>query len=216
MSPRPAIDHIRKPQILRAAAEVITDRGLAATRISDVAERAGTSAPAVLYWFESRERLLSEALTADEGEFASDLTARLAGLPDARSKLRGILDATAEAVDMSLWIEIWSRSLHDPATGAERRRLDVDWREQIATVVAAGQESGEFDRSLDAMAFAIKLAALMDGLSVQVTLGDADVTTERMLEACIQFAELELGVELGESLQGTNREHELLAEGGSG
>ena len=65
MSPRPAIDHIRKPQILRAAAEVITERGLTATRIADIAERAGTSPPAVLYWFESREQLLTEALTAD-------------------------------------------------------------------------------------------------------------------------------------------------------
>jgi AcrR family transcriptional regulator len=48
LSPRPQIDHIRKPQILAAAAEVIAERGLASTRIADVAERAGTSAPAVL------------------------------------------------------------------------------------------------------------------------------------------------------------------------
>ena len=46
MSPRPQIDHIRKPQLLAAAAEVIAERGFAATRIADVAERAGTSAPA--------------------------------------------------------------------------------------------------------------------------------------------------------------------------
>ncbi|MGZ5356559.1 MAG: helix-turn-helix domain-containing protein, partial [Solirubrobacterales bacterium] len=52
MSPRPQIDHIRRPQILDAAAEVIAERGIAATRIADVAERAGTSAPAVLYWFD--------------------------------------------------------------------------------------------------------------------------------------------------------------------
>jgi AcrR family transcriptional regulator len=34
---------------------VIADRGLASTRIADVAERAGTSAPAVLYWFENKD-----------------------------------------------------------------------------------------------------------------------------------------------------------------
>ena len=56
MSPRPQIDHIRRPQILDAAAEVIAERGIAATRIADVAERAGTSAPAVLYWFDTKER----------------------------------------------------------------------------------------------------------------------------------------------------------------
>jgi len=43
VSPRPQIDHIRRPQLLRAAADVIVERGLASTRIADVAERAGTS-----------------------------------------------------------------------------------------------------------------------------------------------------------------------------
>ena len=42
MTPRPAIDHIRRPQILRAAAEVITERGLSATRIADVAAQGGS------------------------------------------------------------------------------------------------------------------------------------------------------------------------------
>jgi DNA-binding transcriptional regulator YbjK len=37
MCPRPQIDHIRRPQLLAAAAEVIVDRGVAATRIADVA-----------------------------------------------------------------------------------------------------------------------------------------------------------------------------------
>ena len=35
MSPRPSIDHIRRPQILAAAAEVIAERGVAGTRIAD-------------------------------------------------------------------------------------------------------------------------------------------------------------------------------------
>ena len=50
MSPRPNIDHIRRPQILAAAAEVIAERGVAGTRIADVAARSGVSPPAVLYW----------------------------------------------------------------------------------------------------------------------------------------------------------------------
>src|SRR5262249_50291658 len=65
VSPRPQIDHIRRPQLLRAAADVIVERGLASTRIADVAERAGTSPPAVLYWFRSKDELLAEALTVD-------------------------------------------------------------------------------------------------------------------------------------------------------
>ena len=69
MSPRPQIDHIRRPQILAAAAEVIAERGVSGTRIADVAERAGTSAPGVLYWFDSKDQLLGEALAAAEARF---------------------------------------------------------------------------------------------------------------------------------------------------
>jgi AcrR family transcriptional regulator len=69
LSPRPQIDHIRKPQILAAAAEVIAERGVASTRIADVAERAGTSSGTILYWFGSKDELLAEALTGDEERF---------------------------------------------------------------------------------------------------------------------------------------------------
>lgn len=196
MSPRPAIDHIRKPQILRAAAEVITERGMAGTRIADVAERAGTSASAVIYWFETRERLLREALTADEVEFAELIETRIAALPDARSRLLAILESTASDLDLSLWIELWARALHDGPSATERRRLDVAWREVIAAVVSEGQESGEFATGPDPAAFAVEVAALMDGLSVQVTLGDADVPAERMLEATIAYADLRLETDL--------------------
>jgi AcrR family transcriptional regulator len=202
MSPRPAIDHIRKPQILRAAAEVITERGLGATRIADVAARAGTSAPAVLYWFDSRERLLTEALIADEKLFAEQLDVLLGPLETAREQLLALLEKTVSDGDLSLWIELWARSLHDSDSREERRRLDLAWRERIAAIVRAGQGDGEFDPALDADAFSIEFAALIDGLSVQVTLGDPDVSAERMLDMLIGFADLQLATELRGSLEG--------------
>ena len=80
MSPRPQIDHIRRPQLLAAAADVIAERGLAGTRIADVAERVGTSSAAVLYWFSSKDELLAEALIADEERFADELVTALADI----------------------------------------------------------------------------------------------------------------------------------------
>ena len=104
---------------------------------------------------------------------------RIASLPDARSQLRAILESTASEADVSLWIELWARSLHDEVSGSERRRLDVAWRELIARVVADGQASGEFAQEADPAGFAVEIAALLDGFSVQVTLHDADVPEGR-------------------------------------
>lgn len=196
MSPRPAIDHIRKPQILRAAAEVITERGLAATRVIDVAARAGTSAPAILYWFDSRERLLTEALIADEEAFAKQLEADLATLPSAAARLRHLIAATAEDGDLSLWIELWARSLHDESAAAERQRLDDAWRSRIAAIIAEGQERGEFDAAIDPAEAALRLAAVLDGLSVQATLGDRDIDAEHMLRIAVDVAGWIAGADL--------------------
>lgn len=202
MSPRPAIDHIRKPQILRAAAEVITEKGMGATRIADVAERAGTSAPAVLYWFETREQLLSEALIADEITFALELERRLEAIPSAAGKLRHLIEASTYAGDLSLWIELWAHSLHDEASAAERQRLDDMWRERIAAVVSEGQATGEFSGAIAPGEAALRLASLIDGMGVQVTLRDRDLDAERMAADCIEMAELMLGADLGAEREG--------------
>ncbi len=97
MSPRPSIDHIRRPQILAAAAEVIAERGVAATRIADVAERSGVSPPAVLYWFDSKEKLLAEALTADDDRFYEELGERLDEATTPAERMVALIETAASA-----------------------------------------------------------------------------------------------------------------------
>lgn len=197
MSPRPAIDHIRKPQILDAAARVITDRGLASTRITDVAARAGTSASALLYWFDNREQLLNEALVADEEAFATAVGERIEGIETAAERLRAVIEATIRDSDLSLWIELWTRSLHDEEAAAARLRLDRDWRDLLTTIIAAGRDAGEFDPTADPRQVALALAALMDGLGVQYTLGDPGVTRPSMLAIVLAAADAALGTSMG-------------------
>jgi AcrR family transcriptional regulator len=196
VSPRPQIEHIRKPQILAAAAEVITERGLAATRIADIAERAGTSASGVLYWFATKDELLAEALTVDEEAFNAHVTERLVTLRSPSAKLLMLFEACVEDYDWSLWIEVWSRALHDDKTRAARQRFDDRWREMIASVIRAGQANGEFGRAHNPDQVALTLATLIDGLALQVTLRDPLITSGQMLETCVVTAERLLDVNL--------------------
>jgi AcrR family transcriptional regulator len=200
VSPRPQIDHVRRPQLLEAAAEVIAERGIASTRIADVAERAGTSPPAILYWFESKDDLLAEALTVEEERFYRQLTDRMEELESPRDKLRLMLEASAEEYDWTLWMELWTRALRDRSTLAARRRLDDRWRAQIAEVIRDGQGAGEFGDA-DADEVAVVLASLVDGLAVQVTLGDPAVSPERMLARALDIAERLLQADLEPSSQ---------------
>ena len=75
--PRPRLDHVRKAQIVAAAAAVLSERGYANTRVVDIAKAAGTSPAAILYWFDGKHGLLAEALALRELEFHDRYTVRV-------------------------------------------------------------------------------------------------------------------------------------------
>ena len=199
MSPRPRLDHVRRPELLAAAAAVIRQRGLENARVVDVADEAGTSAPSVLYYFASKAELLKEALTSAEEGFYEELEIELAGIEGARERMLRILQYGAGEgdYDAALWMELWARALRDPELAATRAELDGRWRRTIADVVRYGQDRGEFGLA-DADEFAVLLASLLDGLAVQIALRDMEVTPDRVRELAMKLAERELGCELVE------------------
>jgi len=167
---------------------VIAERGVAGTRLADVAERIGVSPPAVLYWFDSKEQLLAEALIADENHFYSALGPRLEELSDPCERLALLISAAASsAQDFSLWLELWNWSLRDPALSDARERLDDRWRTEIEKVVRDGRREGVFG-VVDAEDAALAIASLLDGLTVQVRL-DERVSAERMVEVAASVVE---------------------------
>ena len=200
MSPRPKVEHLRKPQIISAAAEVLYERGLFDTRIGDIAERAGTSAPTILYYFESKDRLLEEAVDQTDRDFYERLKDGQARQEGAADKLVHLIEETSLGPDgfsdWTLWMEIWVRARRDATVRESYFQLDRRQRKLIADIVREGQKEGDFDPGADADEFALALSGLMDGLGVQVTLGQPDVTPERMVDRCLALASSELGCEL--------------------
>jgi AcrR family transcriptional regulator len=200
MSPRPKVDHLRKPQIVAAAAEVIYQRGFLETRIGDIAKRAGTSAPTILYYFESKDRLFEQVVDQSDREFYGRLTDGQARREKASEKLVHLIEETSRGPggvsDYTLWMELWVRARRDRTVRRNYFRLNRRERSLIADIVREGQETDEFSPDADPDEFALALSALMDGLGVQVTLGQPDVTPERMVARCLALASSELGCEL--------------------
>jgi AcrR family transcriptional regulator len=200
LSPRPKVDHLRKPQIVAAAAEVLYERGLFDTRIGDIAERAGTSSPTILYYFESKDRLFEEAVDQTDRDFYARLTKGQARQKSAKDKLVHLIEETSLGPgglnDYTLWMEMWVRARRDPTVRGNYFRLNRRERRLIAEIVREGQRTNEFKGDANPDDFALALSAMMDGLGVQVTLGQPDVTPERMVERCLALASAELGCEL--------------------
>ena len=194
----------RHQEILNAAARVITDRGLAETRISDIAEQAGVSPGLILYYFESKDRLLAEALTFANDQFYLRTSREIRRMPSAVDQFRrlvelsipGYLPEYGRLDEWALWVEVWVRALRDAEMAKDREALDERWRSQLAEIVRAGRDSGEFTSDTDADEVALRLACLIDGLAIQVVLNDSRVTPERMHRTCMEVAAHELGFEL--------------------
>ena len=182
----------RHQENLEAASRVITDRGLADTRIQDIAERCGVSPGLILYYFESKDRLLVEALTYANDKYYLAQARDLRRLDRARDQLERLVDLSVPGLlpdyerleEWALWIEIWVRALRDPALAREREVLDRRWRQSIADIVRHGRETGEFPDGEDAEEIGMILGALIDGLAIQVLMNDTEVSPQHMKQMC--------------------------------
>ena len=190
--PRPRLDHVRKSQILAAAAEVLSDRGYANTRVVDIAKAAGTSPAAILYWFDGKDGLLAQALVLREQEFHDRYTVTIDTTESASDQLRILIEAMLHHYDWGLWMELTVRALRDQSTAAERDRIDRRWRAALRAVVRNGQARGEFlGDDPDEVMFV--LAALLDGLAPLLAVKAKGVTPERVERTWLAEASRLLG-----------------------
>jgi AcrR family transcriptional regulator len=183
----------RRDQMLRAAIVVICERGFAETRIADVAERAGVSPALVIYYFKTKDQLLTEAMRFSEDTWYAYGQRRMESLPTAAQRLEEIVAMTClpEAdpqahVSWLLWLDFWAQAARNPEVGRLRQTADERWRELIRSVVTAGQDAGEF-RSVDASGFAVCLSSLLDGFAIQIALGDETVQPAVAYQLSMRF-----------------------------
>jgi AcrR family transcriptional regulator len=196
---RDAAGEQRREQMLRAALEVIIERGYAETRIADVAERTGTSPALVIYYFKTRDQLLTEAIRYSDDTWYAEFLRRMAEIPTAAGRLAQLIAMNSlPGTDpepgsyWTLWLDLWAFSPRSPGVAAVRQKSDERWRDAIRSIVLAGQEAGEFE-AVSADDFTITLASLLDGLAIQIALDDPQVPPQRAYELAMRFAAGQLG-----------------------
>ena len=194
--PAPATEQneARRIEMLRAAAELICERGFGDTRIADVAKRAGVSSALVIYYFGTRDRLLVDALRHSEESFYEAAEQMLAEVPSLRERLSMLIQWTCvpEGADeipgaWGLWFDLWAQAFRHDEIKAGRAELDARWRRMIVHALDSSELS-----SNDKRMFALEFSALLDGLSIQVALEDPEVDSDLAYDIAMHFAEREL------------------------
>ena len=197
--PAPATENNepRRIEMLRAAAELICERGFGDTRIADVAKRAGVSSALVIYYFGTRDRLLVDALRYSEESGYEAMEQKLAEISCLRDRLSLLIKWTCvpEADDeipgaWGLWFDLWAQAFRHDEVKAGRVELDARWRAMIVDAV----RTADPDTDVDIRMFALEFSALLDGLSIQVALDDPEVDSAVAYDVAMRFAERELNL----------------------
>jgi AcrR family transcriptional regulator len=189
----------RREQMLRAALEVIAERGFPDTRIADVAERAGASPALVIYYFKTKDQLLTEAMRFSEDIWYEAGISRLRAIGTAAGRLEELVAMIclpeADVTPNESWLptlDLWAQAGRHPEVAGVRQKFDERWRETISSMVVEGQAAGEFG-PVDPADFAVTLSAMLDGFVILIALEDPTVDAGRAFELSMRFVARELG-----------------------
>jgi AcrR family transcriptional regulator len=186
---------VERSRVMVEAVGSFREYGATPEALDDLAQRLGTTRDAVHFWFESEVELLGALMKARQTVFIDELITRFAELEGAGAKLRAVLELAVDDHDATLWIELWRLSLHDQQARQIRTDIVGRYRDLIGRLITAGRDSGEFEpRSIDRAT--VTLIALVDGLSLQATLGDRLLTPRKMIERCVVLGERLVGASL--------------------
>jgi AcrR family transcriptional regulator len=189
---------VRREEILNATVRQIASRGVAATRTADVAQALGVSTALIFYHFKSKDALLAQAFAWAAQRDLERLTQALAAGGSALSRLKTALrlyqPAGSTAPGWTLWVDAWAAALRSPELRRVSKRLDLRWRDTIADLIAEGVANGEF-RCPDPHGAAWRITALIDGLSVQVTVHKGVITRKQATEWAHEQAARELSLD---------------------
>jgi AcrR family transcriptional regulator len=170
LGPRPATARGRRTRsaLIHAAREVFEEVGFRDARVSDIAERAGTSYGVFYHYFKSKEAVLGELFTSVTGEMftaswpAPDVPAN--PLSRIESANRKYLDAVRRNARLIAVIE--EMAIRDPWF----RELKLQIREPFLRRNAAGirrlQEQGRADPALDPEVTATALGGMVEYFSL--------------------------------------------------
>jgi AcrR family transcriptional regulator len=163
----------RPAELAQAALELCAERGIHATRVADVAERAGVTVGTIYRYFKDKDALVDAALA-------------IAGGPSAASAGRTAVADRPGAVPIAIADSIrrWGAFFQDAGARAIRVALSDPARDardtrgvlsaaadEFASLIRLGIERGEFRGDLDPVAVSRALAC---ALALGPALGDSD------------------------------------------
>jgi AcrR family transcriptional regulator len=194
---RPKDQERRRAEVIRAATEIVTERGADGLRLKDISERVGLAPASILYYYRDVSDILA-AVFEDSARVYCDYRQRVVDDADGHwSKLTacvraGVLTPGRSRQAARALFELFPLTLRHERMGQLEREFIHAQRNLYIRVLEAGQEAGVFQLIGDARSLARSFVALEDGYGIDQLSGTD--TTEEIEAALIAQAQLVTGV----------------------
>lgn len=186
-------------RICEAACRVMAEKGLADTRVADIATLAGISSASVHYHFRSKDEVLLAAF-----RWACD---------QSNQALQGLVDDELEPVEhvrrlaelcvpaggtardeYVLWLELWSRVRNHPDFLQESLHMSRIWYEGVRRILQGGVDGGAFVPVAPLDEVCRRFLALAESLSYRATVGYREMPSKQAQQMLVRFAGEQLGI----------------------
>jgi AcrR family transcriptional regulator len=165
----------KRSLLVESAARVFAEKGYAATRVADIAVRAGVGKGTVYEYFGSKEELLFAVFELLNHDITVRMRMVLGGDEPIEEQLFNLLRLGAEVVTeqvelQPVLLDFWAVSR---GTGLEARHREAViatyhvFRGMVSDFIKGGQREGAFRPDVDAEAVAATVIAAVDGLGIQ-------------------------------------------------
>ncbi|HEX3910345.1 MAG TPA: TetR family transcriptional regulator [Solirubrobacteraceae bacterium] len=185
--PKLGMGPIRREQICRAAATVISREGFAGTTMRMVAEEAGVSTGMLNHYFANRQDLLQQALVFVSERAQARMRAAIEDVPPGRERLAALLDSSLEeGQEVSETWRVWINAYGEAVRLADLRhtieaRL-TSWYELLDKALEGlvpAQSNGTIP-------WAWRLDAILNGLTLQALTSEAALDSARIRDEVIR------------------------------
>jgi AcrR family transcriptional regulator len=159
---------IRREQICRAAAVVISREGFAGTTMRLVAEEAGVSTGMLNHYFENRQDLLTQTLVFVSERAQERYWSEIEQIPAGAERLRTLLDSTlAEDEQMVETWRVWINACAEAVRLPELRHTIELRRRSWWELIDFALEGLSPQRRLGGMRTSLRVDAILNGLAIQ-------------------------------------------------
>ena len=191
MSPRPDVSDERKNQILNAAEDVFTQKGLDLARMDDIANETGLSKGTLYLYFKSKDDLIIAILDRMFQGVFKQLDARKSDQLGAADAILQFTDAAVRDYKLMLRVmpvayEFLALAFRNKIVQKALKQYFRYYMDVLVPLIERGVKSGEF-RPVDAQDVAIAAGAIYEGTVLLWVYDNTLVDIERHIRAGIDI-----------------------------